>query len=105
MAWKVKTTSAEVNGVPSDQVASRNVNVKVRLSAEAVQDSASPGSTSWVERLMRTSVLCIRCDMKTVGEVRSTHRLNERGSLRNDDVSTPPRVLTSEKTISVPWSA
>jgi hypothetical protein len=60
-AWKVKRTSADVNGAPSENVTpSRSVRVIVCPSADVVQRSASQGSASPVTRLTRTSVAWTR---------------------------------------------
>ena len=56
-----KSTSADVNGTPSDQVTpSRSVIVCVNPSSEAAHFSASHGSSSIVVRLMRTSFPWVR---------------------------------------------
>jgi hypothetical protein len=86
------STSAEVNGVPSDQVTSgRRCSVWVRPSSPDSHRSASHGSSSNVARLTRTSRPCVRVLMTSVVWSRAAMRLNERGSPRRVPTIWPPR--------------
>ena len=87
-----KTTSAEVNGVPSDQATPwRRCRVCVRPSLEDSHRSASQGSSSKVDRLTRTRRPCMSVEI--VSEVSSftIRRLNDRGSIRMVATICPPR--------------
>src|SRR6266545_7686493 len=93
-AWKVKATSAEVNGVPSENVTPpRRTSVNVRPSGDTDQRSASHGSGSPVTRLIRTSGACTSMLTASTGAwfPLGANRLNFAGSLRMDAVRAPPR--------------
>ena len=91
-ARMVKTTSADVNGSPSDHASpGRSVRVNVRPSGEVVHRSASQGSTCWVARLTRTSRAWVRTATTSLTKSRETSRLKDRGSARTDARSRPPR--------------
>ena len=56
-AWKLKTTSADVNGVPSENTtSSRSMKVQVRPSGDPVHSRASLGSSRPVVRSSLTRV-------------------------------------------------
>ncbi len=87
-----KVTSAEVNGAPSDQVRfGRRWKVWVRPSGLESHFSASQGSTSKVERLIRTRRPCRSWLTTSVVWSRASRRLNERGSERMVPTICPPR--------------
>jgi hypothetical protein len=90
----VKTTSADVKGVPSEKATpSRSVSVMTRPSAETDHFSASQGSGWSVVRFRRTSGACIRRVSASTAAccALGARRLNVGGSERRDAVSDPPR--------------
>ena len=76
-------TSADVNGVPSDQVTpGRRWSVCTRPSSLDSHFSASHGSSSNVARFTRTRRPCVSWVRSSVAWSRATSRLNDRGSAR-----------------------
>jgi hypothetical protein len=70
------TTSADVNGVPSENVTSgRSLSVCVRPSGESDQLSASAGSTRSVVRSTRTRRASVSRLTRSVGALASKYRL------------------------------
>ena len=86
-----KTTSADMNGMPSDHVTPfRRCIVCTRPSALESHDSASIGSSSNVALFTRTRRLCISSDKSSADCVPVAMRLNDRGSLRTETTNWPP---------------
>ena len=91
-AVSVNTTSAEVNGVPSDHATpGRRCSVCTSPSGLESHLSASHGSSSKVALLTRTRRDCMSSDSSSADWLPVTTRLNDRGSLRTETTNWPPR--------------
>jgi hypothetical protein len=78
---KLKTTSAAVNGVPSEKsTSSRSMSVQVRPSGELVHSRANRGSSWPVARFSLMSVACIRRASPSWVESATTNLLYVLGS-------------------------